>query len=123
DQGPPTGKPVNIELVGPDVERLRVLSDSLLGVLKAAPVYAKLEGLDSDMRSQRPELVVEVYRERAALYDLSTSQVGMTIRTAIQGTEAAKYRDGNDEYDITVRLAEAYRANPDALGDLTLFAE
>ena len=123
DQGPPTGKPINIELVGPDVARLRVLSDSVLAVLKAAPVYAKLEGLDSDMRSQRPEVVVEVDRERAALYDLSTAQVGMTIRTAIQGTEAAKYRDGNDEYDIIVRLAEAYRANPDALGDLTVFAE
>lgn len=123
DQGPPTGKPVNIELVGPDVEQLRTISDSLLGVLKAAPVYAKLEGLDSDMRSQRPELVVEVDRERAALHDLSTSQVGMTIRTAIQGTEAAKYRDGNDEYDIMVRLAEGYRTNPDALGDLTVFAE
>jgi len=123
DQGPPTGKPISIELVGPDVAHLRVLSDSVLTVLKAAPVYAKLEGLDSDMRSQRPEIVVEVDRERAALYDLSTSQVGMTIRTAIQGTEAAKYRDGNDEYDITVRLAEAYRADPDALGDLTVFAE
>lgn len=123
DNGPPTGKPVNIELVGPDVDQLRVLADSVLAVLKAAPVYAKLEGLDSDMRSQRPELVVEVDRERAALYDLSTSQVGMTIRTAIQGTEAAKFRDGNDEYDIMVRLAEPYRASPDALGDLTVFAE
>ncbi len=121
--GPPTGKPVNIELVGPDPDRLRALSDSMLGVLKAAPVYAKLVGLDSDMRSSRPELVVDVDRERAALYDLSTSEVGMTIRTAIQGTEAAQYRDGNDEYDIMVRLAEAYRESPDALGDLTVFAE
>src|SRR5690606_23570119 len=92
-------------------------------ILKAAPVYARLEGLDSDLRASRPELVVEVDRERAALYDLNTSEVGMTIRTAIQGTEAAKYRDGNDEYDIMVRLAEQYRENLDALADLTVFAE
>ena len=121
--GPPTGKPINIEIVGPDVERLRALSDSMLAILKAAPVHARLVGLDSDMRAGRPELVVEVDRERAALYDLTTSQVGMTIRTAIQGTEAAQYRSGNDEYDIMVRLAEPYRANLDALGDLTVFAE
>jgi multidrug efflux pump subunit AcrB len=121
--GPPTGKPVNIELVGPSSERLRALSDSMLAVLKAAPVYGKLVGLDSDMRAGRPELVVEVDRERAALYDLTTSEIGMTIRTAIQGTEAAKYRSGNDEYDIMVRLAEPYRATLDAIGDLTVVAE
>ncbi len=121
--GPPTGKPINIEIVGPDVGVLRALSDSALAVLQAAPVSAKLVGLDSDMRAGRPELVVDVDRERAALYDLSTSEVGMTIRTAIQGTEAAKYRDGNDEYDIMVRLAEPYRANLESLGDLTVFAE
>ena len=121
--GPASGKPVNIEIVGPDVDRLRQISDSILAILKAAPVYARLEGLDSDLRASRPELVVEVDRERAALYDLNTSEIGMTIRTAIQGTEAAKYRDGNDEYDIMVRLAEQYRENLDALADLTVFAE
>jgi multidrug efflux pump len=63
--------------------------------------------------------VVEVDRERAALYELSTSQVGNTIRTAIQGAEAAKFRAGKDEYDIVVRLAERYRNDLEALRDLT----
>src|SRR5690606_10306393 len=55
DNGPPTGKPVNIEGVGPDVRALRGLPDSLLGVLRAAPVWARLGGLGSGLRSQRPE--------------------------------------------------------------------
>jgi multidrug efflux pump len=121
--GPPTGKPVNIEIVGADVARLKALSAQAMQMLKSSRVYARLEGLESDMESSRPELVVEVDRERAALYELSTSQIGNTIRTAIQGAEAAKFREGKDEYDIVVRLAEMYRNDLESLRDLTVMAD
>ena len=120
---PQTGAPVTIEITGPEVEVLKLYADSAMTILKNAPVYQKLEGLRNQMARGRPELVVEVDRERAALYDLSTSEVGMTVRTAIQGSEAAKFRAGKDEYDIVVRLAEAYRKDLDALRDLTVVSE
>ena len=66
-------------------------------------------GLESDLDEARPELSVLVDREKAALYGLSTSQVGMAVRGAINGIEAAKYRTGNDEYDIIVRLAPEWQ--------------
>jgi multidrug efflux pump subunit AcrB len=121
--GPPTGKPVSIEIVGPQVSELRRLSDQALTILKSSPVYARLEGLQSDMARGRPELVVEVDREMAALHGLSTSEVGMTVRTAIQGAEAAKFRAGKDEYDIVVRVAERYREDLSSLQDLTIVDE
>jgi multidrug efflux pump len=121
--GPPSGKPVNIEVAGDDPEVLRQIGEQLLARLRASPVGGRLEGLASDMSQGRPELVVDVDRERAALYGLSTAQVGSTVRSAIQGTEAAKFRVGNDEYDIVVRLAEAYRSDLDALQDLTVMHE
>ena len=121
--GPVSGKPVMIEIVGPDVDALRVHADRLVALLKASPVAPKLEGLESDLARGRPELVVNVDRERAALYDLSTSEVGMTVRTAIQGSEAGKFRAGKDEYDITVRLAESYRRDLTTLEDLTVVNE
>jgi multidrug efflux pump subunit AcrB len=49
--------------------------------------------------------------------------VGRAIRGAINGIEAAKYRDGNDEYDIIVRLAEPYRQELEGLRELTVMAE
>jgi multidrug efflux pump subunit AcrB len=121
--GPPTGRPVTIEITGEDPEVLRALGDSIVRRLENAPVFAKLEGLENDLSAVRPELVVEVDREKAALYGLSTQKIGATIRSAINGTEASKYRDGKDEYDITVRLAKAYRQNLDALADLTVMEE
>jgi multidrug efflux pump subunit AcrB len=121
--GPPGGKPVNVEIVGEDPRLLQTLADSAVRILQGSAVFAKLEGLESDMAQGRPELIVDVDREKAALYGLSTAKVGTTVRTAIQGFEAAKFRDGKDEYDIMVRLAEPYRDNLDALRDLTVVAE
>jgi multidrug efflux pump len=121
--GPPSGKPVNIEIVGPEVEELKLIAERVMATLKADPVFRRLEGLENDMARGRPELVIEVDRERAALYELSTSQVGTTVRTAIQGAEAAKFRSGKDEYDIVVRLAEPYREDLESLRDLTVMAD
>ena len=121
--GPAQGSPVNIELVGEDPATLQALSDRVLAILEGDPVYGMLVGLESDLDAARPELSVSVDREKAALYGLSSRDVGMAIRGAIQGIEAAKYRTGNDEYDIVVRLAEEYRGELESLRDLTVMNE
>ncbi|MEQ8328853.1 MAG: efflux RND transporter permease subunit [Longimicrobiales bacterium] len=122
-EGPAQGSPVNIEIVGEDPATLKQLSDRVLATLEAAPVYRKLVGLESDLDAARAELSVRVDRERAALYDLNTAAVGQAIRGAINGIEAAKYRTGNDEYDIVVRLARPYRQELEGLRDLTVMAD
>lgn len=122
-EGPPTGAPVSVEIAGEDPAVLKALSDQVLEVLRESPVFPKLVGLESDLDEARSELSVVVDREKAALYDLNTSKVGGAIRGAINGIEAAKYRTGNDEYDIIVRLAEDYRDDLEGLRDLTVMAE
>ncbi len=122
-EGVQSGPPVNVEIIGDDPAELKVLSDRVLAILRGDPVSRKLVGLESDLDAARPELSVTVDREKAGLYDLSTADVGRAIRGAIQGVEAAKYRTGEDEYDIVVRLAPKYRQELDQLGDLTVVAE
>jgi multidrug efflux pump subunit AcrB len=123
DEGGAQGPPVNIEIVGEDPVRLQALSRRVLVLLRGHEVYEKLVGLGSDLDDARPELSVVVDRERAALYDLSTADVGRAVRGAINGIEAAKYRAGNDEYDIVVRLAPRYRQELDQLADLMVMAD
>jgi len=118
--GPPTGLPVQAEIAGEDPAVLQRLGAQAVAVLQNAPVFAKLDGLESDMEGGRPEVVVDVDREKAALYGLSTQKVGSTVRSAINGTVASKYRDGKDEYDITVRLAKRFREDLSGLADLTV---
>ncbi len=121
--GPPTGKAVNLEIVGKDIEVLEELSAKILATIRNHPVSQKLEGLDTDLPDRRPELVVRVNRERAATFGLNTNKVGSTVRNAINGVEVSKYRDGNDEYDIVARLDDRYRSSLDAVGDLFIMAE
>ncbi len=121
--GPPTGKPINLELSGKNMEELERMSNKALRIIENDPVFAKLEGLDSNLPESRPELEVSVDRQKAGMYGLSTQDVGNTIRSAINGVEASQYRDGKDEYDITVRLAERYRDDLSTLGDLKIMGE
>ncbi|HJW30773.1 MAG TPA: efflux RND transporter permease subunit, partial [Saprospiraceae bacterium] len=59
-----------------------------------------------------PELHVELDREKMAQLGISVGQVGETLQTAFAGNTDAKYRQGNNEYDINVRLDEFDRNNP-----------
>jgi multidrug efflux pump subunit AcrB len=119
-EGPPSGPPVNLEIVGEDPELLKVLSDRAVETLQNAPVAEKLVRVESDLESARPELAVQVDREKAALHGLSTVAVGQAIRAAVQGVEAAKYRTQSEEYDIVVRLAEEDRRVLSVLEDITV---
>jgi len=122
-EGPPTGLPVSIEISGEDFEQLQRLGDRAIQILSNAPVAARLEGLESDLAEARPELRIDVDRERAKLFGLNTQKIGLTVRSAINGTEASEFRDGEDEYDIVVRLAERYRSDLTSLADLTITTE
>jgi len=121
--GPPTGKPINLEVSGPNMEQLTLISNTVLSILAADSVFSKMDGLDSNLPEPRPEVRVEVDREKAALYELNTNVIGMTIRQAINGVEASKFRDGKEEYDIIVRLSDEYRDDMSTLSDLTVFHE
>ncbi len=121
--GPPTGKPINLEISGPDMDQLTLASNDILRILEEDSIYIKLDGLESDLPEARPEIKVTVDREKAALYELNTNSIGFTIRQAINGVEASKFRDGKNEYDIVVRLSDEYRDDMSTLGDLTIFHE
>ena len=123
NEGPPTGPPVNVEIVGEDPDVLERLSDEALRIIENSEVFPKLVGLESDLDAARSELQIQVDREKAGLYGLNTFKVANAVRGAVQGVEAAKYRTGNDEYDIIVRLAEPYREDLSQLENLTIMNE
>jgi multidrug efflux pump len=123
EEGPPQGMPVSIEIVGEDPAVLEALSDRAIGILESSPVYPKLVGLaERPGRCAARALGAGGPGEGGALRP-HHRQVGNAIRAAINGVEAAKYRTGNDEYDIVVRLAEPYRNELEGLRELTVMNE
>lgn len=124
--GPPTGAPVNIEISGPRFEQIVQISQEIKSRLRQAAESGAIPGLvdlTDNLNTGRPEFQVDIDRERAAQFGLSTSRVAQTIRAAINGIEASTYRDGKDEYDITVRLQKADREDLRTLQSLTILDE
>jgi multidrug efflux pump subunit AcrB len=124
--GPPTGAPVNIEISGEEFDTIvRIAREIKMQLVEASETGAipGLVDVTDNLNTGRPELQVEIDRERAAQYGLSTGLIASTIRSAINGAEAGKYRTGEDEYDIIVRLAEADRSSLESLRNLTILDE
>lgn len=108
--GPPTGKPVNIEIRGDEIDSLLVLSDQLMRDIEASGISG-IEELQLDIELGKPELQININRESARRYGISTAQIGSAIRTSVFGKEVSKYKVGEDEYPIVVRLGDAFRNN------------
>lgn len=108
EMGPPTGKPVNLEISGKDFATLAALTQDIQRHLVEANVPG-LEGLKMDLDLGSPELVITIDRDGARRFGMSTAQIASTIRTALFGKEVSKLKDGEDDYPIMIRFAEQYR--------------
>lgn len=117
--GPPTGKPVNIEIYGDEFKDLTSQSNALKHYLDSLQIPG-VEELKSDIQDSKPEIIVEIDRERANREGLSTGQLGMEIRTAVFGKEISKFREFEDDYPIQLRYAVNQRTNIDALMNLKI---
>jgi multidrug efflux pump subunit AcrB len=113
-EGPPTGKPVNLEITGQDFDKLIYLADTIETYINNSGI-AGIEGLKMDLNVGKPEAIIHIDRERARRYGLSTGQIASTIRTALYGKEISDFKEGEDEYPIQLRLKEEYRNNPTTL--------
>ncbi|MBN1649983.1 MAG: efflux RND transporter permease subunit, partial [Bacteroidales bacterium] len=108
NEGPPAGKPINIEISGKKFETLLSLTDSIQYLIDAENIPG-IEGLHIDLDIGNPELLVHIDRDKARRFGVSTGQIAMTIRTALFGKDVADYKEGEDEYPILLRLKEEYR--------------
>jgi len=120
EEGPPTGKPVTIEISGQDFRQLGELADQIMVHIKGVP---GLVNLQSDFDRGKPEIQIRVDRERAAYLGLSTAQIGGAVRTAFNGAETGSFREDDQDVDITVRFDKPFRKTVEDVQDLNLVVE
>jgi len=117
--GPPTGKPINIEITGDEFEQLTVVSKDVKRYLDSLQIPG-IEELKSDLQTNKPEIVIEIDRERANREGISTAVIGKELRDAIFGAEVSKFKDAKDDYPIQLRYAFDQRNNVNALMNLKI---
>ncbi len=117
--GPPVGKPINIEVSGDDYTELISISEGLRSYLDSLQIPG-VEELKTDLLKYKPEIVIEIDRERANREGISTAQIGSELRTSLYGKEVSKFKDKNEEYPIELRYTYDQRNNVDQLLNLKI---
>jgi HAE1 family hydrophobic/amphiphilic exporter-1 len=109
---------IDFVIRGPDLtalaqygEQLRERSQRLGGIVDA----------DTTLKLDRPELRVEIDRDRAADLRVETEQIATALRLMVGGDdEVSRFRDPlvDEDYDVTLRLTESYRGRADTIARL-----
>ena len=107
--GPPTGPPVNIEIVGNDFDVMKAVSHEIVTRIRG---IEGLVDLADDFDVSRAEIRVMIDREKVARLGLRTRDVALAVRTAFNGRKVSEFRQGPDAYDIIVQLDERFRRSP-----------
>jgi len=107
-KGPPTGKPINIEIKGDDIDQLINVSHEVISYINSHNIPG-IEELKADIKIGKPEILIKIDRRAARRYGLSTFSIADAIRTSVYGKEVSKFKKGEEEYPIMLRLSEKYR--------------
>jgi multidrug efflux pump len=117
--GPPTGKPINIEVTSENLEELVEDANSFKAYLDSMNIPG-VEELKTDFEMNTPEIIIQIDRDRAQRLGISTGQIGMEIRTALYGKEISKLKQEEDEYPIMLRYGKVTRDNINSLVNLEI---
>ncbi|MBN1829240.1 MAG: efflux RND transporter permease subunit [Deltaproteobacteria bacterium] len=117
EEGPPTGAPVNMEISGKDI---LVLGDLAARIRKDISNIPGLVDLKDNFVKGKPEIIVRVDKEKAALLGLDAFTIAYTVKAAINGVKVGVYREGKDEYDIVARLPEKDRQSIESVKRITI---
>ena len=119
--GPPVGKPINIEIKGKEIDGLLDEAERVKTFIEGKNV-AGVEALRIDIDRAKPEMPIVIDREKARRLNVSTYQVADAIRTALFGKEVSTFRieGDDDDYEINVRLKDQYRYDTQRLMDMRI---
>lgn len=111
-----SGEAINIEVSGPDVDRLRRFAARLREELAT---YPGVQDVSDSFRAGKKELELSVTAEAEAA-GLSQAELARQVRQAFYGEEAQRIQRGRDEVKVMVRFPEAHRRSLADLENLRL---
>ncbi|MBS9767343.1 MAG: efflux RND transporter permease subunit [Flavobacteriaceae bacterium] len=106
--GPPSGYPINIELQGKDYAELIETAEKIRDFLNEKKI-AGIDELKVNVNKSKPNMLVQIDREKASKLGVSVAQIGSQLRNSIFGTKAGVYKEKGEDYDINVRFEKDQR--------------
>ncbi|GAK48925.1 acriflavin resistance protein [Candidatus Moduliflexus flocculans] len=118
DTSPGSGdKPVQLNIIGPNIDDLFAVSEQAMAFMKAAPGAVDV---DMNWRLGKPEVRVTPDYRRCADFGITPAQLAAILRASYTGNVGSVYRINGEEYDIRVKLSEEDRADASMVGSLPI---
>lgn len=105
--------PLQFVVQAPTYAELNTAVEALMAKVRE---YPGLANADSDLKLNKPQLKVDINRDKAAQMDIGVDSIGRTLETLLGGRKITRFKQGGEQYDVIVQLDPAARATP---GDLT----
>jgi len=94
------------------------LSKSVGIMMVEASKLGYLINMDSDLRLNKPQLDVDIDRERASHLGVSVTDIGSTLETLLGGRMVTDFKRGAKQYDVILQMKPEYRATPEAIQNI-----
>jgi HAE1 family hydrophobic/amphiphilic exporter-1 len=111
--------PIQFFLMGQDMDQLELFKDEIIAKIKT---IEGLVNLTTSSRVGKPEITLVPDRKKLADVGLTVYDLAMTLRSAVEGIEATKYKEAGEEYNIRVVMKEDSVDTPEEVGNIALVA-
>lgn len=112
----PRERPVNfVILTSGSYEELDQFTQKLLAAVAKNPGF---QGVDTDLKLSKPELGIEVNRDKAAQLGVHVDTIGNTLQTMLGGRQVTRYKKDSEQYDVIVQLSQDERTRPQDIDDM-----
>lgn len=113
--GPRGGLPIQFVLQTNDFNKLR---DKLPKFLELANKNSTFQGVDANLKFNKPELIIEINRDKAKTLGVSIADVAQTIQLALSGQRFGYYIKGDKQYQVVGQVNREHRDDPNDINDL-----
>ncbi len=104
--------PLQFVVQAPSYDALNTAVEALMAKVRE---YPGLSNPDTDLKLTKPQLKVEINRDKAAQMGVGIDTVGRTLETLLGGREVTRFKRDSEQYDVIVQLDPAARAVPQDL--------
>ena len=110
-----SSSPVEYVLQGDNYDQLNQAVGVMIG---EASKLGTMINLDSDLRLNKPQLNIDIDRERASGLGVSVIDIGSTLETLLGGREVTNFKRGTKQYSVILQMQSSSRATPDAISEI-----
>ncbi len=110
-----SSNPVEYVLEADSYEELSKATGIMMG---EASKLGYLINMDSDLRLNKPQLDIDIDRERASHLGVSVTEIGSTLETLLGGRKVTDFKRGTKQYDVIIQMKPQYRATPEAIKNI-----